>query len=279
VTKLAVSEVFHSIQGEGLLAGAPSTFIRLAFCNLSCSWCDAAYTWKGKVENEEYTALDLALAVQHQRVVITGGEPTFAEGFDELVRVLDEERGAHITVETNGTIFRPQAVEHVDLWSVSPKFGTSGQTDQLRPTQLLRYFHLVPQGAMQLKFVVDGEDDFQATLGFLRDFDPPEWVPVFMQPNGLCHIAAVRIAKHVSMTDTTPTAERAMWVPDENEREPDDEGKFVAASLVTLETPYLDRLRWLYERVVEADRAGDLPRPVRVLPQTHKLAWGNKRGF
>jgi hypothetical protein len=46
-----------------------------------------------------------------------------------------------------------------------------------------------------------------------------------------------------------------------------------------LETPYLDRVRWLYERVTRADRDGELPVPVRVVPQLHNLAWGNRRGF
>lgn len=40
-----VHEMFSSIQGEGVLVGKPSTFIRLQGCNVGCSWCDAKRTW------------------------------------------------------------------------------------------------------------------------------------------------------------------------------------------------------------------------------------------
>ncbi|MGE0321573.1 MAG: hypothetical protein AB7S68_04680, partial [Polyangiaceae bacterium] len=42
---LRISEVFASIQGEGVSLGAPCVFLRLALCNLRCSWCDTKYTW------------------------------------------------------------------------------------------------------------------------------------------------------------------------------------------------------------------------------------------
>ena len=38
-------EIFHSIQGEGVSAGTPTVFLRLATCNLACTWCDTRYTW------------------------------------------------------------------------------------------------------------------------------------------------------------------------------------------------------------------------------------------
>ena len=44
---MRIAEIFHSIQGEGLLAGVPSIFIRTSGCNLRCDWCDTPYaSWK-----------------------------------------------------------------------------------------------------------------------------------------------------------------------------------------------------------------------------------------
>lgn len=261
-----ISEVFHSIQGEGRLAGMPSTFIRYAFCNLTCSWCDAAYTWKGKVESDEYDTDGLLALVEHEHVVITGGEPTIAPGFPELAERLAR-LGHHVTVETNGVQDVPAAWGNVHLWSVSPKLGTSGQTAHLEIDTLRRYLELGPDW-VQLKFVVDNEDDFAASRALLAvlavDAGREKFPPVFMQPNGLCHTAVVTLDGKTAITDT-------------------DGGGLVSGVTdpgpIALATPYLDRLRWLYERVVQADRAGELPVRVRAVPQSHKLAWGNRRGF
>lgn len=267
---LHVSEIFHSIQGEGALAGMPSTFIRLAHCNLTCSWCDAAYTWKGNVGYDEQTVADVADAVKHRYVVVTGGEPTYADDFGALVEAF---ANRHVTVETNGTIWRADALPFVDLWSVSPKLGSSGQAPMLDESILREYLRLTA-GSVQWKFVIDNGTDFEAALLLMRRLGMSDGRDhqVFMQPNGLCHIARVRVAGATAMTDTGGT--RVVAVPSPEDRDDD-----IVACDVALDTPYLDRLRWLYELVVAADAAGELPCPVRAVPQSHKLAWGNRRGF
>ena len=75
-------EIFVSIQGEGVSAGTPCIFIRLALCNLSCSWCDTKYTWdwKSYEYNDEVMTLDvneiksIVDRFNLKHVVITGGE-------------------------------------------------------------------------------------------------------------------------------------------------------------------------------------------------------------
>ena len=76
-------EIFHSIQGEGVSAGTPTVFLRLATCNLACTWCDTRYTWDwrnfdyadGVVEMDLDEVERRVRAFDRPRLVITGGEP------------------------------------------------------------------------------------------------------------------------------------------------------------------------------------------------------------
>ncbi len=127
-------EIFSSIQGEGVSAGLPSTFVRLSTCNLRCSWCDTAYTWDWDrfERSEQITELDVetiandVLARPPRNVVITGGEPMIQRR--QLVPLLSELKraGFRIEIETNGTIAPGELSELVDQWNVSPKLKHSG---------------------------------------------------------------------------------------------------------------------------------------------------------
>src|SRR3954468_10173863 len=80
---LKVSEIFESLQGEGVSTGMPCIFVRLAQCNLHCTWCDTKYTWdferyRYEDEGREVTAREIAERVNatvSRRLVLTGGEP------------------------------------------------------------------------------------------------------------------------------------------------------------------------------------------------------------
>src|SRR5580704_17941009 len=84
---MRISEIFYSVQGEGILAGVPSVLVRTSGCKLRCSWCDTPYTsWKPEGEDLTLDAIiDRATAFPAARhVVITGGEPMIAQGVAEL---------------------------------------------------------------------------------------------------------------------------------------------------------------------------------------------------
>ncbi len=129
---LPINELFHSLQGEGRLAGVPSTFVRTSGCNLRCWFCDSYHTsWE---PSGDWISVDEILAKVEghgaDHVVLTGGEPLLHDASRVLLERLDE-AGYHTTVETNGTIL-PDAP--VDLASVSPKLQSSTPTAEKDPT-------------------------------------------------------------------------------------------------------------------------------------------------
>ena len=120
---LKVSEIFYSIQGEGILVGVPSVFVRLSGCQLRCAWCDTPYTsWNP--EGKDLMLGEILGDVRRRwatHVVVTGGEPMIVEKIVDLTHAL-KGLDLHITVETAGTVYQPVVC---DLMSISPKLANS----------------------------------------------------------------------------------------------------------------------------------------------------------
>lgn len=188
---LKVSEVFESLQGEGASAGAPAMFLRLATCNLHCSWCDTKYTW----DFNNYSYRDEVRSLSHEevahqlvagsprRLVVTGGEPLLQQaGLTSVLEALGD--GWVVEVETNGTLAPSSALsQRVDQWNVSPKLAGSGNRESLRlRPQVLQSFK--DTGRAWLKLVVESDADLTeadaliAALGW-----PPERVMLMPQAN------------------------------------------------------------------------------------------------
>jgi 7-carboxy-7-deazaguanine synthase len=172
---LKISEIFYSIQGEGMLTGVPSVFVRLSGCNLRCHWCDTPYaSWHPEGANLTLDqVVDQTLAYGAQHAVITGGEPMI---FPEIVELTSRLKaaGQHITIETAGTVFAPVLC---DLMSISPKLANSTphqrdggrwaeQHERLRiQPEILRRLMGYPH---QLKFVVGSPDDLNEIRALVR---------------------------------------------------------------------------------------------------------------
>ncbi|QZP38028.1 7-carboxy-7-deazaguanine synthase QueE [Halobaculum magnesiiphilum] len=129
---LPINELFASLQGEGKLAGVPSTFVRTSGCNLRCWFCDSYHTsWE---PTHAWMGVEDVVAAVDERdpdhVVLTGGEPTIHEESFELLRRLGDDY--HLTVETNGTVVPPEDTP-IDLASISPKLATSTPTPDRPP--------------------------------------------------------------------------------------------------------------------------------------------------
>ena len=170
---LEVCETFYSIQGEGVRAGTPTLFIRLARCNLRCAWCDTKYSWeRGEAKDVEEIA---RFAREHdppvRNIDITGGEPMLWRR--ALASLFPALRDHEVEVETNGTIM-PLAFDHV-TYNVSPKLANGGDPLALRiRMQVLREYARLRS---YFKFVVRGEDDVRELVPLVDELGvPPERV-------------------------------------------------------------------------------------------------------
>ncbi len=193
---MLISEIFHSLQGEGQLAGVPSVFVRTSGCNLRCNWCDTPYaSWQPEGKQMEVGEILEAVApYRAKHVVLTGGEPMVAPGIHELAFQL-QERGYHITIETAATV-PPRGIA-CDLASLSPKLAHSAPDARLDDTWRRKHEELRWQPAVvaewiaatpdyQLKFVVSTESDVLELEGMIRETEcevPP--VKVLLMPEGV----------------------------------------------------------------------------------------------
>jgi 7-carboxy-7-deazaguanine synthase len=183
-----VAETFASIQGEGVLAGVPSFFVRTSGCNLRCSWCDTPYTsWRpegGRRSVGDLLAAAASAGLRH--VVVTGGEPLLQRELGALTEGLAR-AGHHVTVETAGTL-APEFTCH--LLSVSPKTANSDPNgrwgarhralrEALEPLRRLLARH--PE--YQLKFVVRGREDLDEIVPFVERLGAP-YERVLLMPEG-----------------------------------------------------------------------------------------------
>ena len=118
---LQINEIFYSIEGEGLRVGQPTTFVRLAKCNLRCFFCDTEFDSFSEMRVEEI----VAEVNQHSArwVCFTGGE-TLGQNILPLCRQL-REAGYQLHIETNGTVDPlPELYDLIEHWTVSPKRRT-----------------------------------------------------------------------------------------------------------------------------------------------------------
>jgi 7-carboxy-7-deazaguanine synthase len=187
---MRVSEIFYSLQGEGMLAGTPSVFVRLAGCPFRCRWCDTAYAWDFAA-GEELDPAQIAEQVNLwscRFVVLTGGEPL--TGPDLAVRpgLVDlshrlQAAGKHITVETSGVLFVPDLA--CDLVSISPKLANAASragTDQADRLDLDTIHRLIRAYPYQLKFVVESPEDVEEVRQVLGRLGELETARVMLMP-------------------------------------------------------------------------------------------------
>jgi 7-carboxy-7-deazaguanine synthase len=224
---MRIAEIYSSRQGEGLLTGMPSVFVRASGCNLRCWFCDTPYTsWEPEGEDwsveeifREIKRLVVGWAVPTsplhfndsnvvgtahptiRHVVITGGEPML---FAELIPLCEKLRAAnlHMTIETAGTLYLPVKC---DLMSISPKLASSTPSEQLAGKWSARHEHtrhqpdvirhLLADYSYQLKFVIDTPADCEAVQIWLAEFPTVDRSRVLLMPQGTDQSALARIGE------------------------------------------------------------------------------------
>ncbi len=182
-------EIYRSVQGEGTLMGVPTTFVRFFACNLRCEWCDTKYSWSVREGGwwDKISPVDVALEVERlgaRHVVLTGGEPMLQRELSTLAQLL-KARDHHLTVETNTTIFPAAVVPLIDLWSLSPKLQSAGES-YLRHDVIERFLDALRPDQQQWKFVVRDDGDEAALRELLRRYPvfAERRLPIVLQPEG-----------------------------------------------------------------------------------------------
>lgn len=243
---LKVSEIFVSIQGEGIDIGMPMSFVRFSGCNLNCQWCDTPYASSKSSNFSEYSWKEILQKILKEKirgVCFTGGEP-FIQPIEELfqlTKMLAKNR-KFIDVQTNGVAYQQKFAPYISRFSISPKFPSSqvNKTNSIHFKTLQSY---VDQHAkyenILFKFVIENENTIKDVFKLLDKLKriKQNAIPVIFQP---------QIDNKTSQ--------------DINKQ------KILIKNLI--ENEILDNER--------RKKYSNLN--FRIIPQVHKILWGNKKG-
>ncbi len=165
-SRVRVTEIFYSLQGETRTVGLPTVFVRLTGCPLRCSYCDTAYAFQG---GEWFTqAQILARVAQYgaRYVTVTGGEPLAQKPCLSLLRALCDQ-GYEVSLETGGALdvsqVDPRVVKVLDI-----KTPGSGEADKNLYANIA---HLTPRD--EVKFVLCDRADYEWAQALLKKYSFP----------------------------------------------------------------------------------------------------------
>ncbi|MFK7888871.1 MAG: 7-carboxy-7-deazaguanine synthase QueE [Gammaproteobacteria bacterium] len=175
-SRLKITEIFHSLQGEANSVGWPTVFVRLTGCPLRCTYCDTAYAFHGG----EWTTIDHVLesvaAHGARRVCVTGGEPLAQKNCIALIKSLAD-AGYAVSLETSGAM----DVSHVDPRCsrvVDIKTPASGEVTRNRYDNLA----LLTQHD-QVKFVIGDRADYDFAREIMTEHALSERTTVLLSPS------------------------------------------------------------------------------------------------
>lgn len=241
MSKVPVIEIFGpTIQGEGMVVGQKTMFVRTAGCDYSCSWCDSSFTWDGSGKHliVQLTAEEIWAELKRlggngfSFVTISGGNPALLRHLDALVALL-KENNIKIGVETQGSKWQDWLYD-IDELTISPKPPSSGMsTDFSMLTEILgKLRDRNSNQHISLKIVVFNQEDYA-------------------------------YAKQVHLR--YPTIPFYLQVGNDDIASMDN-------------TRLVSHLLEKYQALIDQVMMDEELKNVKVLPQLHTLVWGNKRG-
>lgn len=239
MSKIPVMEIFGpTIQGEGMVIGQKTMFVRTAGCDYRCVWCDSSFTWDGsgkhlvrQMEAEEiWQELKETGGDRFSYVTLSGGNPALLPNLGELISVL-KANNIKIALETQGSKWQDWFCE-IDELTISPKpLSSKMSTDFAILDDIIEKLRATGT-SFSLKIVVFDDDDYEYARDIYMRY--PD-IPFFLQAG--------------------------------NE-------DYCTADQEALLAKLLKKYEWLINKVVVDSDLND----VKVLPQLHTLLWGNKRG-
>jgi len=173
---LTVYEIYQSVQGESTHVGRPCVFVRLAACDLRCSWCDTPYAFSGGKKMSVDDVLSSAAAFSARLIELTGGEPLLQKDAIALMERLIA-AGWQVLLETGGHLpidDVPDAVVAI----VDVKCPGSGEAGKMHWPNLDQ---LSPHD--EVKFVIKDRVDFDYAIDVIRRHDlSPRVAAVLLSP-------------------------------------------------------------------------------------------------
>jgi len=161
---MIVNEIFESLQGESSYSGLPCLFIRLAGCNLRCTWCDTKYAYEDGKEIRCDEIISLINSSKTDIVEFTGGEPLLQK--DELIKVIGGiGRSKTILLETNGSVSLKDIPERV-IKIVDVKLNGSGEGKSFL-LENLKYLTKIDE----IKFVLRDIFDYNEFKEYYKNYE------------------------------------------------------------------------------------------------------------
>lgn len=174
-TRLRITEIFYSLQGEARTAGIPTIFIRLTGCPLRCGYCDTTYAFQGGEWWTLTEILEHLKKFQTRYITITGGEPLAQKACIELLTALCDE-SYEVSLETSGALdvsqVDPRVSKVMDL-----KTPGSGEEDK----NLFSNIEYLSRHD-QVKFVICDRNDYDWAVSVLNEYNLSSRTEVLFSP-------------------------------------------------------------------------------------------------